>query len=521
MLNTYHDKFEKLFDAKNSLKEDILSDDECSKYPSEASKYISNGVLSYLVPAGYGGSFENIFQTFCMGRALARRNVTTAIAVGQSFLGSLPIWISGNDDLKKRQAAVLLAGGSSCLALTELAHGSDLSSSECEVKDGKLLGTKWCINNATIGKAMTVICKDENALSLVFVDKSETSHFKNIEKIKTHGIRGADISGIEFDSYPVKDEDYVGSRFKALDTISKTMQISRTLCSSFSLGAADSTFRDTLIFSLDRELYGKKLIEMETVRGLLSKGLARILVCEAMALTATRMSSLKPELMALYSAVVKSFIPTQIGRQIDECKEILGARYYLRENDFPLFQKNLRDHSVVSLFDGSYGVNLSLLLPVIRKMRIYRTQKIESELASLNVNHSLKNLDFSKLKIGLRTSEFIIGEFFNFSDGGEYYTYNVLKERYLEIEERAEDIEINDSMLARDLAIEFTNIFACMNFMLFCHSNDVDSKFKSAAVVDQVIINILENSESIVFSTSYLLGFKDKLVSLFDLEINE
>jgi len=521
MLSNYHNDFEKRFLARKALSQNILIDDEVSEFPREATEYIGGGVLSFLVPKEFGGEFESVFQIFCMGRVIARRNVTTAIAIGQSFLGSLPVWIAGSPELKTVQAGILNSNGAGCLALTELEHGSDLTSSECEIVNEKLTGTKWCINNATLGSSLAVLCKDGNGLSLVFVDKKDGSSFKNLEKIKTFGIRGADISGIEFSSYSISLNDYIGDRHKALDTISKTMQISRTLCSSFSLGAADSSFRDTLKFSISRELYDQNLIAMETVRGLLSKSLTRILVSEAMAMTGTRMASLKPELMSLYSAVVKSFVPTQVTKQIGECSEVLGARYYLRENDYPLFQKNLRDHNVVSLFDGSYGVNLSQLLPILRKLKIFRTQVPVDSLELLDVSKQVPDSDLSKLKLGLRTSEYLIGQFFNFKDGGNYYTYNVLKERYLEIEERVSDIESKDSMLARVLAIEFTNIFACMNFMLFCASNDVSSKFKHTSVIDQMIIAILEDQESIIFPQEFLCSYETKLISLFDLEINE
>lgn len=517
-----HWDFEQIFKSRNILVDDIYNDDEASLFPSEAKVYIQDGVLSYFVPKEFGGKFQNLLQVFVMGRCLARRNVSTAIAIGQSFLGSIPVWIEGSDSLKQRLAQSLKAKGANCLALTELEHGSDLLSSECSLSDNTLSGTKWCINNATLGASMSVLCRDGSGVSLVFIDK-KNNEFKNLDKIKTHGIKGADISGIVFNSYPIAEEDIIGRSGRGLEIISKTMQISRTLCASFSLGASDSTLRDTIDFCFKRNLYDKSLLNISSVRTLLSKGLAKSVVCEALAVSATRMASFKPELMSMYASVVKSFIPVQIDEQIKLCSEILGGRYYLRENDYMLFQKNVRDHSVVSLFDGSLGVNLSLLHPILNKLEHFKKNQLLDENDFFNIDTKLEDFSFDHLKLSIRTYDFVISEFFKHANnlGAKYLSVNMLIERYDELIEVFDPSLESQSYAVRCLCTEFITIFSAMNFIMFCENNNILNFYKKTGVIDQIVLSLFEDNLNLSFGDDVFMYYQNHLISLFELEINQ
>ncbi len=66
--------------------------------------------------------------------------------------------------------------------------------------------------------------------------------------------------------------------------------------------------------------------------------------------------------MALWSAVAKVQVPKLVEEAIQGCARVLGARHYLRaEHAGGIFQKILRDHAAVPLFDGSTAVNLSIV----------------------------------------------------------------------------------------------------------------------------------------------------------------
>lgn len=100
---------------------------------------------------------------FFLAKSLCRRDLTTGIALGLSFLGALPLWIAGNERQKKDLAESLRRGDITACALTEEEHGSDIMANEVVAQPcangWKLFGRKWCINFATQGQSVTLLCR--------------------------------------------------------------------------------------------------------------------------------------------------------------------------------------------------------------------------------------------------------------------------------------------------------------------------------------------------------------------------
>lgn len=347
--------------------------DEEEAFPADACAALERwGYARELVPSAYGGALEGFDRLLSLGRVVARRDLTVAIAIGQTFLGALPVWVEGRDAQRARVAARILEGGAGCLALTEEEHGSDLVAGEVHAeRDGGgflLHGTKWCINNATRGRFASVLARTREGggargHSMFFVDEVSASAttVRKLPKLRTHGIRGADIGGLVFDGARLPHDALVGHEGRGLDLALKSLQVSRALCASFSLGAGDTAVRLVLEFAQGRRLYGDSAFAIPVVRRAFSSALADLLTADAVAQIACRAFSAVPEEMSVLSAVAKYLVPTLVGGVIDAMAVVLGARHYLREGPYAAFQKLLRDHAVVGLFDGSTAVNLHAL----------------------------------------------------------------------------------------------------------------------------------------------------------------
>lgn len=529
-MKEFYNYFENKFSKRSDMVGSILEDDESSAFPREAQKLIDEGILNYIIPQNLGGELKGIDHLFSLGRSLARRNVTSAIAVGQCFLGSLPVWIHGSDDQKNELAEILKDGGLNCLALTELEHGSDLSASEVTVveEDDRLVlnGQKWCINNATKGSVMSILAKGELGPTLLFVNKSKLNNsFTNIEKLKTHGIKGADISGIEFKNTELDKRAYIGKPGRGLETVARTMQISRTLCSAFSLGAADSTLRDTFNFTNSRVLYGELLKNRGSVKSLSSKAIANILAAEAMAISVNRMATLAPKFMALYSAIVKSFIPYLVEKQIGICSEILGARYYLRENDYPLFQKNVRDHAVVSLFDGSMGVNLSIIASKFNNIKKHIDADDEYDFEEVyNLKYETLHFDGSSLKLSSRSHDFIFSAFNNLFEEDNRGVVLQLKTEVENLRTFIESVTDYTTYMARETALKYCRIMTALNYLIFMkyNSDKMLTELASDDSIQFVISTILDQPCDYQYSEELFDHYRNNhLFSHFDIEVNE
>lgn len=359
-----------------------LAHDEREAFPEAlVNELIRHGMLLAFVPKADGGLLDSVTEAALLMRAAARRDLTAAIALGQAFLGSVPVWLKGSPEQRARQAQALSSGKLAALALTEEAHGSDLLSTGTRLEGGRLTGTKWLINNATRGELLTVLARSNergglSGCSLVQLDKPAAKGFEHLPKIRTHGIRGADISGITFDG--AGPASLLGGEGTGLELVFKALQVTRIGCAAFSLGAGDTALRLALDFALSRKLYGGTAFDIPHARTVLTNAFIDLMIAEAVAIGAWRGLHLAPDQMSLASAVTKLFVPTRVEQLIRDAAVIFGARHWLRDGPF---QKVMRDASVVSLFDGSTAVNLEGIVLQLGRLKAHpdplRLQRVE------------------------------------------------------------------------------------------------------------------------------------------------
>ena len=351
-----------------------MSDDELEAYPEAAIAALhERGYQYHFVPSSDGGRLTSLEEALALVRVVSRRDLTVAIALGQTFLGSVPVWLGGDSVQRADAARLALSGAQMALALTEEPHGADLLA--CEVRadvvtDGyRLDGTKWLINNGTRGSAFSVFVRTDSrggprGFSLLFVKRPESPSqgVTSLEKLRTHGIRGADISGLRFENAEVARAACLGQVGSGLELLLKALQITRTGCTAFSLGAADTALRLALDFVRTRTLYGAAAWQLPHVRSSLVDAFLDLLIAEAVTLTATRVLHVAPEQAPVSAAVAKYQVPVRLERVVRELGTVIGARHYLRQGlAHGVFQKIARDVAVVSLFDGSAAVNLDTL----------------------------------------------------------------------------------------------------------------------------------------------------------------
>jgi len=348
--------------------------DEREEFPSAQCALVEAwGLQDYYVPVQYGGKLQRIDELLMLMRVLARRDLSVAIAHTKTLLGSLPVWISGSEEQRLNLARRVLGCEYVALALTEEAHGADLAASECMARKihGQYLlsGSKWLVNNATRGSVLCLLARTHPrggplGTSLFYIEKEalEARAWNPLPKIKTHGIRGIDISGIQFEHAALSEQALIGKEHHGLEPVFKTFQVTRTLCAALALGAADTALRLALRFARERRLYQSTVFAIPAARETLVGAFADLLTCDCVTLLATRALHAFPEQLSLWSAVTKYFVPTTLEGAVREAATVLGARHYLREHyAWGLFQKIMRDIAIVGLFDGSSQVNLSLI----------------------------------------------------------------------------------------------------------------------------------------------------------------
>ncbi|MER6169540.1 acyl-CoA dehydrogenase family protein [Streptomyces violaceorubidus] len=349
--------------------------DRQEAFPADACRVLDDfGLAAHYVPATAGGRLRDHTELLQLLRTVARRDLTVAVGHGKTFLGAASVWVGGTPEQARRTGASITAGSVASWGLTERGHGSDLLAGEASaVRDAggwRLNGEKWLINNATRGDLVCVLARTSpdggpRGFSLFLVDKRQLPEGAHtcLPKVPTHGIRGADISGITFHHARLTDDTLVGEVGAGVEIVLKALQITRTVCAALSLGAGDTAVRIAVDYARHRSLYGRTLAELPRVRRILGEISAAQLLAEATGLVASRSIHALPGEMSVISAITKALVPDLAQHIIDRTAELLGVRGFLSEQYADgTFAKLDRDHRVVAIFDGNTAVNRNALI---------------------------------------------------------------------------------------------------------------------------------------------------------------
>ena len=399
--------------------------DELEEFPAAICAQLDAwGIPGFYVPAQHGGRLEDYEQLVQLMRVIARRDLTVAIGHGKTYLGGVCVWVAGSEQMAAAVGADIRAGTPVSLGLTERAHGSDLIGGEVSALPdgaGNLIvnGEKWLINNATRGSVLSLLVRTDPAggprgFSMLLVDKRKLAEgsYQQVPKIHTLGIRGADISGIEFRGAVVPEGEIIGAVGGGIETILKALQLTRTMCTALSLGAADHALRIVLDFNRERQLYGRTLISLPKTRAVISAAAADVLIGEAVTITASRAAHTLTAEMSVISAVSKYLVPTNAEMVIADLTRQLGARAFLKKvHAHGMFQKVERDHRIVGLFDGNTLVNLNSLVNQFRALvRAYRRGAGDTAgaVAAFDLSVPLAPVDPKRLSLVARTGSGVL-----------------------------------------------------------------------------------------------------------------
>jgi alkylation response protein AidB-like acyl-CoA dehydrogenase len=374
----------------------VIEIDESEEFPHEEIRWLYDWKLPhYYIPTDCGGEFTSFEEFVAFVRVLSRRDQTIGIAFTTLFWSFLN-WMAGTPEQKQKLARFIMDDyGAMCLGYSEKEHGSDLINGDLtatKVEGGYILnGEKWPINRATISGISFILAKTDanggpKCLTLFMVDKRQLDPEKyyNLPKIYTHGVRASDMSGIGFKDCFVPDSMRLREEGDGLELALKGFQITRMLCAAFSHGAADTALRTTLSFAVNRVIYNKTVMDLPQPRRTLVDAFLDILICDCETIPAARGFHIIPEQFSVWASVVKYFVTVRLEEMVNSVYVVLGSRFYMREeHEFGIFQKLLRDNSIISMFDGSSIVNLHALILQLRPLTKYRAKRNSRTMSAL------------------------------------------------------------------------------------------------------------------------------------------
>lgn len=396
MMTTQHDSAIVVNTLENFLAQhsaftptELAKLDDQEIFPEQACLALNEfGLAHWYIPSSAGGALTDHADLLRLWRAVARHDLTIAIAHGKTFLGCICTWVNGSFEQQEYLRRQVQQGTPVALALTERHHGADLLANEFSAimvgPDWILSGEKWLINNATRAPLICILTKTDEisgprSFSLFLVDKRKlpADSYSYLPKQFTHGIRGADISGIALKQAKVKPHSLIAPKGTGLETVLKSLQVTRIMCAGLSLGAADHGLMILRDFTAQHRLYDQRLIDLPMTRHNLGRATVMSFIAQAVSIVAGRAVQALSGELSVIAAITKAFVPSLIDEMISLLGEQLGARAFLSEQFHAgHFQKLERDHRIVAIFDGSTAVNRNALINQFPRLtQMYRKRK--------------------------------------------------------------------------------------------------------------------------------------------------
>ncbi|GAA2598628.1 acyl-CoA dehydrogenase [Streptomyces axinellae] len=359
----------------------LLAADERGELLAEAEDALTAfGLNAEFVPAEWGGRLERIDTLGRVVRGVFRRDASLGLGYGvTSFLAAVAVWAAGTREQRRRVAALLLGGGRLAIAYHELAHGNDFVRNEFRATPtpgGFVLdGAKHVINNVERAEALVLFSRTDEApgsrshsVLLIEKDRLPAGRLRYLPRYATVGVRGCQNAGIEFTDCPVPADALVGEVGDGVELALRSFQITRSVVPSMILGGGDTALRTAVGFALDRQLYNRSVLQIPHARATLVGAFTDLLICDCLALAATRAVHLLPGETSVYAAAVKYLLPKLLTETTYDLSIVLGANFYVRGGEYGAFQKHVRDLPMISLGHAGTAACQATIIPQLPRL---------------------------------------------------------------------------------------------------------------------------------------------------------
>ena len=283
-----------------------------------------------------------------------------ALALAGTALGTMPILISGSDELKQRFLPDIAAGKRlAAFALTEPDAGSDAGGIRTTaIRDGDdyiLNGTKQWITNGGEAEVYSVIAltnpsKGPRGASFLVVEKG-TPGFSFGKKEDKMGIRASATRELVFQDCRVPARNLIGREGTGFITAMRTFDASRPGVGAQALGIAQGALDLAVAYACTRRQFGSPVSAFQGLRFSLADMATKIEAARALIYATARYIDTQPkERPTMYSAMSKLFAADVAVQVTVDAVQVFGGYGYMR--DYPI-EKYMRDAKITQIYEGT------------------------------------------------------------------------------------------------------------------------------------------------------------------------
>lgn len=337
--------------------------DENARYPQEAhDALVAADFHAPHVPEQYGGAGADALATVIVIEEVARACVSSSLIPAVNKLGSLPIMISGSEELKSYYLPKLASGeGDFSYALSEPDAGSDAGGMKCRaVREGDeyvLNGVKRWITNAGVSEYYTVMAvtdpeKRTKGISAFVVEKSDEGVSFGAPEKKL-GIKGSPTREVYLDNVRIPAWRMIGEEGSGFETAMKTLDHTRVTIAAQAVGVAQGALDYALGYVKERKQFGKAIAEFQGIEFMIADMGMKIEAARQLTYAAAGRSERGDKDLTFFGAAAKAFASDTAMQVTTDAVQLLGGYGYT--HDYPV-ERMMRDAKITQIYEGTNQV---------------------------------------------------------------------------------------------------------------------------------------------------------------------
>ncbi|MFE6501238.1 acyl-CoA dehydrogenase family protein [Kitasatospora sp. NPDC057738] len=337
--------------------------DEQGRFPQEALEALrGNDLHAVHVPEEFGGAGADALATVIVIEEVARVCASSSLIPAVNKLGSLPVQLSGSQELKAKYLGALARGeGMFSYCLSEPEAGSDAAGMRTRaVRDGDfwvLNGVKRWITNAGVSEFYTVMAvtdpeKRSKGISAFVVEKGDEGVSFGAPEKKL-GIKGSPTREVYFDNVRIPADRMIGAEGTGFATAMKTLDHTRVTIAAQAVGIAQGALDYANGYVRERRQFGKAIAEFQGVQFMLADMAMKLEAARQLTYAAAAKSQRGDADLTFFGAAAKCFASDAAMEITTDAVQLLGGYGYTR--DYPV-ERMMRDAKITQIYEGTNQV---------------------------------------------------------------------------------------------------------------------------------------------------------------------
>ncbi|MFD8088372.1 acyl-CoA dehydrogenase family protein [Kitasatospora sp. NPDC059722] len=337
--------------------------DEQGRFPQEALEALQgNDLHAVHVPEEYGGAGADALATVIVIEEVARVCASSSLIPAVNKLGSLPVQLSGSEELKAKYLGALARGeGMFSYCLSEPEAGSDAAGMRTRaVRDGDfwvLNGVKRWITNAGVSEFYTVMAvtdpeKRSKGISAFVVEKGDAGVSFGAPEKKL-GIKGSPTREVYFDNVRIPADRMIGAEGTGFATAMRTLDHTRVTIAAQAVGIAQGALDYAKGYVQERRQFGKAIAEFQGVQFMLADMAMKLEAARQLTYAAAAKSQRGDGDLTFFGAAAKCFASDAAMEITTDAVQLLGGYGYTR--DYPV-ERMMRDAKITQIYEGTNQV---------------------------------------------------------------------------------------------------------------------------------------------------------------------